>query len=144
MSYEWALSGGGTLNAILDSATVRWDKATSVKTHTLSVRASNDCGLSAPLELAITVKILVTAVEPALESVIRVYPNPATNCIQIIAPPFTKLQTVRCYQQDGKEVPIQQASDGTYLVDHLPAGIYFMRIVLNNQIRETKRILISR
>lgn len=51
-TYNWSVSGGGTISGSSTSATVNW---TTPGTHTISVTASNSCGTSAVRTLSVTV-----------------------------------------------------------------------------------------
>lgn len=51
--YQWSLSGGGTLSASGNQATVTW---TGPGAHTLSVALTNACGQGASRSLAVTIR----------------------------------------------------------------------------------------
>jgi photosystem II stability/assembly factor-like uncharacterized protein len=62
-SYQWKLSGGGTLLANRNEAKIKWN---ALGTYKLSVKATNDCGESDWQETTITVRALAN--KPTLTS----------------------------------------------------------------------------
>lgn len=57
-TFAWNLSSGGALNASNDTARVTWS---NTGTHTLTVTASNQCGIAPPVSQAITVSDIPAA-----------------------------------------------------------------------------------
>lgn len=56
-TFAWNLSSGGVLNAIADTARITW---ANTGTHTLTVTASNQCGIAPPVSQRITVNDVPT------------------------------------------------------------------------------------
>ncbi|RAJ90841.1 photosystem II stability/assembly factor-like uncharacterized protein [Larkinella arboricola] len=143
IGYSWSINTGGTFVEKADSVTVTWDKATPANSFLLSVKAVNDGGESTPVNRLIARKLIITATQPSVSTRVDVFPNPTADRLHLKAPPSIKIQSVHWYQNDGKELHVPPAADGSYPVSHLPFGIYWIRIQLNSHQGETKRILIA-
>ncbi|MBC3542128.1 PKD domain-containing protein [Rufibacter sp. H-1] len=63
LTYAWSVSGGGTLAADNNSATVTW---TTPGTHTIKLTATNDCGSSVEKTLAVSVSGAAPTLTPTI------------------------------------------------------------------------------
>jgi hypothetical protein len=83
MSYTWGATGGATILGSGTSATVNYTGATS-STVTLSVAATNQCGLSNPSKKNISVNLLCRETQPGFTGeALTAFPNPTTGRVTV-------------------------------------------------------------
>ncbi|MEO8760789.1 MAG: T9SS type A sorting domain-containing protein, partial [Bacteroidia bacterium] len=76
-----------------------------------------------------------------LNNVVKVYPNPFTNFIKIENLSADKYE-LRIYNVVGTEVIKTITNNSiTTLETSLPSGIYFYKIILNNQILQSGKLI---
>ncbi len=81
-------------------------------------------------------------INPNNLNIISVYPNPAKNVIIVSIPIVSKESTLIIYNIVGKELLKQQIKDYKTQIDisNLTSGIYFVRVITENGMREKKII----
>lgn len=79
----------------------------------------------------------------AKDKSIQVFPNPATNEVQIRAQ--AEMQELALYTLDGTLVETKNINsmDYTLTVDHLDSGIYFYKILSNNKMMNGKIMIVK-
>lgn len=74
---------------------------------------------------------------------LNIYPNPAKSYVNIVlSSSENEIAMIRCYDMTGKEVFAQETELGlTTRIDvaDLPQGLYFVRIIADNQILATQK-----
>lgn len=110
--YTWTLSGGGTLNINGDTAIVNW---VSPGNHTLTLRASNNCGNGPQASMQVTVKPPAPAATPAVNAIGR----------WLYASPPDAAQNVNAYHWYRNDTLIASAAGGSYYASD--AGSFTVR-----------------
>ena len=68
---------------------------------------------------------------------ISVYPNPATNVINVVNPANTSALKVEIFDVNGRVVAsddkaLENSTEGSISIDHLETGIYTLRVYGEN------------
>ena len=84
-------------------------------------------GINFTIENGIIIPInIFTGVELPVDAGLKIYPNPFTGILRIESP---ENGTLRIFSVDGKQVHVQTvAGDEIIQLEHLPAGMYFIRL----------------
>ncbi len=69
---------------------------------------------------------------------LKVYPNPFTGNIKVTVPGEKPVQEILLYNSEGKRVEQHNGSRLDFNWEHLPEGIYFLRVHISGKIYEKK------
>jgi hypothetical protein len=90
--------------------------------------------------------VVLGSQENLFETGILVYPNPASEMVQIKLPEISANTAVHIYDQLGRKVLMQHFSEPESTLDlnisMLPQGVYFVKIELGKR-HATKRLLVK-
>ncbi|MGB3590842.1 MAG: FG-GAP-like repeat-containing protein [Nonlabens sp.] len=116
------------LEAVAD-VTVKWP----------SGQVTNLQGVSANQHLIINET--TTNSTPDLEdTVIRIFPNPATDVLKVVSPIDLEATTYRIVNLNGQAVTTGKLSEATIDVSGLPSGMYFLSLEINGEAQTRKFI----
>lgn len=79
--------------------------------------------------------------ENAINSTISIYPNPAKDVVSVSFTQNTDCSSIEIYSIDGRMVKSQNSDFEKINISNLPAGIYIMRVILNDGTECTERIV---
>jgi hypothetical protein len=103
-------------------------------------------GGSGPFSIALMNQPYLTAIEEAEIGGFNIYPNPATDEINIRIKSINKAVEVTLSEISGKVISTNKYSEFdkiTLRTDHLPGGIYFISVKSQNGVYQ-KKVCISR
>ena len=160
-SYTWTITGGAQFvgSTTGTSVTVKYTTASSTSA-TLSVKANNGCGSSGAKTLAITVNLSCKADDESVATVytkdasafslISAYPNPTSGNITVsFVSASENKYALKVADVLGKELMIRSLvsvtgdNSETLNLVGLPAGVYFLSMVVDGSIEHSEKIIIQ-
>ena len=120
----------GSLNEARETAVVLFDTLQTVF----------GCDSIVTLTLTFTANESIVEVEPESMSELKLYPNPTTSCTTVET---EGLKHVELYDNEGRRLADYTDPSGNKLnigVEHLPSGIYFLRIHTSERVTIQKLI----
>jgi len=140
-SYLWQDSSTGS-SIVIDG------NATGKGVHSYHVRVTDQNECSASDTIVITIKEYIGLAENGKLYQLRIYPNPATDYINILLPTSTEEYTnLIILNSQGRRVAMEPIRSGgaqtiQYIVGHLPTGLYTIQIA-NGNLLLTEKLIIS-
>ncbi|MCB0431479.1 MAG: thiol protease/hemagglutinin PrtT [Flavobacteriales bacterium] len=109
---------------------------------TVTVRATNGCGSSSGVTYKLTSpidkQILYKSGDAMEEAALSIYPNPTHDYIRIRS--ASDIQGVRCFNAIGEMVNVE-SKENNLSVAHLPNGVYFLYITLQDGQKEIRKFI---
>lgn len=140
-TYQWNFGDGNTITAL--SPTIQYNYAECGEyTVTLTVGNSNGCGTD---DAQTSFEIICAGIEEANAAVnVGVYPNPASEYIQLANPNGLTIEGITVYDAAGKQL-YQTAANQTAMPDITAwaSGMYLIKINADGK-TFTQRFIISR
>ena len=138
-SYNWQLSGGGTIQSGQPTTTIsiNW---TTAGTYNLSIGGINNCGNGPVQTLSITVSVGTGIVNPDNRYEIKISPNPSAGEFYLTAKGLNgKMINIQILNSLGQAIYNNEqkvfVNDFTKMLDlkKIANGIYFIKISVDNK-----------
>ena len=122
---NWSAMGGSVTSAASNAASIQWNAGPS---GTLMVSETDVNGCMASDSLAVI--ILFVGVDETHENAIAIFPNPASEMIQVRLPNGMESALIQLIDLKGSILKHQTSFVGTSSINvsDLPAGSYIMRL----------------
>jgi len=75
-------------------------------------------------------------------STLSLYPNPASDIVQIVLPTDIKNIEIEVFDNAGKQISMQLSADNTIDVSNIASGLYLVNITSNNS-KTTKKLIVK-
>ena len=123
--FNWSAMGGSVTSAASNAASIQWNAGPS---GTLMVSETDVNGCMASDSLAVI--ILFVGVDETHENAIAIFPNPASEMIQVRLPNGMESALIQLIDLKGSILKHQTSFVGTSSINvsDLPAGSYIMRL----------------
>lgn len=80
-------------------------------------------------------------IEPDIEHLIQISPNPVKNTLNIITPPIIPLNTsIYFHSTNGQLIRIYKSTSNSIALGSIPSGVYFISFIINQQKYITKLV----
>ena len=138
-NFTWTVSGGVLSSSTSNSAFIQWNAGPTGVVY-VSESDANGCWAIDSME----VDILFVGIYEKHENSVVVYPNPASDYIQINVPSVLQNSTATIHDMQGK-LALTQRIGGQYNqldISLLPAGVYILHIS-NDAVTVNHRISIQ-
>ncbi len=128
-SFQWSAMGGVVVSSVSNSAMIQWDAG---PTGMIYVEETSSVGCTAIDSFEVV--ILFVGVEETHENAIAVFPNPASEVLNIQLPDSFSTATISLSDLQGRTVVQPNVANGTEQIatDHLPSGMYILHIEYPN------------
>ncbi|GAA4462640.1 hypothetical protein GCM10023093_09640 [Nemorincola caseinilytica] len=71
----------------------------------------------------------IAAAKGSADDLFTLFPNPATTTLNVIFNGLGGVSNIAIYSIIGKQMSIYKATDNTINIEHIPSGIYFVRLL---------------
>jgi hypothetical protein len=73
---------------------------------------------------------------------LSLYPNPASDIVQIITPNAVNDIKIEMFDNAGKQISMTLSDDNTFDVSNIASGLYLVNII-SNDIKTTKKLIVK-
>lgn len=139
-NIDWSISNAGTTGAYITGTNTlnTTNSGTLIVTATIIDGTGTGTNYTKNFNIIVNSGVGITKITQD-DTNIKIYPNPASNSFFIDC---ENISTIKLYDILGKEILSQKAKGKTEInIEHLPKGIYSVRILLGGKIIKNSKIV---